>query len=1682
LIFSSTRPQPTVLIVEDEAIVAEDLRNTVTSLGYRVAATVSTGEEALSSAQELRPDLVLLDIQIAGRLDGIETAQKIGLICNPAIIFVTAHSDRQTVQRVKDINCGYVLKPFGERELGIQLDIALYKNQTMKALQEKEERWQLAMMGSTDGIWDWNILKRTVFLSSRWKSFRGYSEDEISTEETEWSSRIHPDDYDTVMKTITSYLEKKSSEFQCEYRTRCKDGSYRWIIDRGIALWDSQGRPIRMVGSETDTTARKEAEAALESVALFPTQNPSPVLRIRAEGVLLYMNPAAIQLLGNLHLKAGKAVPPFLKDLVQQSLQSGRSVKVEHAIGSCHYFITITPIIKEHYANLYWTDITERKQAEEQSSRVQRTFFELVERAPFGIYIVDSRLRIVQMNAGSQTGTFRNVRPIIGRDFAEAMRILWPEQVATEIIAVFRRTLETGEPYYSPPFLKTRQDIEALEAYEWELHRLLLPDGHYGVICYYFDSTKLRDMEVAARRRSAQLEQLYELASAVNRADELHSLYDIALAAILSTLHADRASILLLDKSGVMRFHAWHELSQTYRSAVEGHSPWKAGQNDAAPIMVPDIALSDVVDSALRKTVLEEGIRSLAFIPLNYGAHLVGKFMVYFDQPHVMNVEDIEMALGIANTLATGIERKRAQEALHESEKRLAAEVGILQRLQELSTRLIHAGELHDLLREILSASADLTGTDKGNIQLLNPTTGHLRIVSHQGLGKRFVEHFAEHGWVATCDAAMQQAQRVIVEDVANEPSVQGTVELEIVLEDGIRAIQSTPLIGRDGRFLGMLNNHFRSVHRPSESDLRCLDLLARMAADLIERAEAEKSLRDREAQLASEAAALVRLNELTSRLWRTDVLQEGLNEMLAATMELLGANMGNIRLLDPARRVLTVEVQRGFEQDFLEFFREISAEDNSACGRALRSSERIVIEDVETDAFYAPLRAIARASGYRAVQSTPLLGRDGKPLGMLSTHWRSPHQPSEQDLRRLDLYLRQATDFIERSRTDTSLRNRADQFETLLNQAPLGVYLVDADFRIAQVNPVARPVFGDIPNLIGRDFGEVIQILWEKRYADEIVGIFRRTLETGEPYANSHSDEYRIDRNHREHYEWRVDRIVLPDGGFGVVCYFRDISAQVQAQDRIRESEARFRTMADVSPVIIWVSDANGGIEFINQAYRNFCGVTDDDVRERRWQMVVHPDDREQYVSEFLRCVRNKEPFYARCRIKRADGEWRWIASYGAPRFSKDGQFLGHVGSSPDVQDLQEAQERLQRWNIELEEAVNIQTVELRKSQERLRALTTELNLAEQRERKRLATELHDHLQQMLVLAKLKLGQGKKTADSFPKSLKVFQETDDVLSEALQYTRTLVADLSPPVLRDHGLAAGLRWLANYMRKHDMSVKVSAPEGDSVSLPDDQRALVFQSVRELLINSCKHAGTGQASVSMEITQGRLKIEVTDEGKGFDFTAAEEPAGGLSSGFGLFSIQERMRALGGGLEIHSAPGHGTVAILSLPIVDGRPTADKASKASIVSVSDLTGLPTIPKRCDDSAIVRVVLVDDHRMMRQGLRSVLEGYEDIEVVGEAADGEEAITVVTRLQPDAVVMDINMPKKNGIEATREIKARHPETTVIGLSVNSSIDDEEVMINAGAALLLNKEAAVEHLCSAIRKAVKVNGSLSSDS
>jgi PAS domain S-box-containing protein len=187
---------------------------------------------------------------------------------------------------------------------------------------------------------------------------------------------------------------------------------------------------------------------------------------------------------------------------------------------------------------------------------------------------------------------------------------------------------------------------------------------------------------------------------------------------------------------------------------------------------------------------------------------------------------------------------KRAEEAWHRSEQRLAADLAGMTRLQEVSTLLLQASDARELLLEIVDAAIAVTGADMGNIQLLDRDSDALKIVAHRGFEGPFLEFFnAVHGGQSACGTAMRTGKRVIIEDIAASPVFVGTAALEVMLAAGARAVQSTPLVSRSGRLVGMLSTHYRAPRRPTDRDLHLVDLLARQAADCIERTQAEEML-----------------------------------------------------------------------------------------------------------------------------------------------------------------------------------------------------------------------------------------------------------------------------------------------------------------------------------------------------------------------------------------------------------------------------------------------------------------------------------------------------------------------------------------------------------------------------------------------------------------------------------------------------------------------------------------------------------------------------------------------------------------------------------------------------------------------------------------------------------------------
>lgn len=360
----------------------------------------------------------------------------------------------------------------------------------------------------------------------------------------------------------------------------------------------------------------------------------------------------------------------------------------------------------------------------------------------------------------------------------------------------------------------------------------------------------LSEVAAASRQRDA----LYFLSEKLLHADSPQETYSAAMDAIETALNCERSAILLFDETRVMQFVASRALSPGYRAAVTGHSPWGPADTDAAPIAITDVDAADL-DAGLKSTVLAEGIRALAFIPLVSDGALIGKFMAYFREPCSFTRDDMSVSLVIARQLAFAIQRNRMDERLRIRETELNEELAATRRLQELSIEMAHEVDVESLYDKLVDGAQSIMRADFASMQQYFPhigSHGELKLLGHRGFSDEAANHFA---WVGansscTCGLAVRRRARVIAADVEHTAFMADTVDQAQLLKTGIRAAQTTPLLTRRGELVGMISTHWKNKHEPSDRDLRLMDILARLAADLIERKTHYEDVSRREERL----------------------------------------------------------------------------------------------------------------------------------------------------------------------------------------------------------------------------------------------------------------------------------------------------------------------------------------------------------------------------------------------------------------------------------------------------------------------------------------------------------------------------------------------------------------------------------------------------------------------------------------------------------------------------------------------------------------------------------------------------------------------------------------------------------------------------------------------------------------
>jgi signal transduction histidine kinase/CheY-like chemotaxis protein len=419
---------------------------------------------------------------------------------------------------------------------------------------------------------------------------------------------------------------------------------------------------------------------------------------------------------------------------------------------------------------------------------------------------------------------------------------------------------------------------------------------------------------------------------------------------------------------------------------------------------------------------------------------------------------------------------------LREQHENLSGDLQRLQLLLDLSERLATESDVRVACREILHAAVRLLAADAGTLRILDAATGDLMLLAQYGLDDRLTG--LERVSLASKfpnDPAPQTHEHDIVyfDDDSTDPAS----PWRLYREAGLGSAQAFWLRSRAGQPLGLMTLHWRGRHEPIERERRFLDALARQAGDALERRRFEESLRDSEALLTEELAELKLLQDVSTRLIEADDVGALLQQLLEATVALMHSDCGSVQVLDETRDELRMLAWQGLDEAAARHWMIVRAGSTTACDEALRLGRRVVVRDV---AEWAALAQVDRAHlgrcGIRALQSTPLLSRSGGFVGVLSTHWRTPTEPTERQLRLLDVIARQAADLIERRRAEEKLRasdRRKDEFlATLAHELRNPLAPLRHGVQIARMRSRSDESFQRVVEMMDRQLSHLVRLV----------------------------------------------------------------------------------------------------------------------------------------------------------------------------------------------------------------------------------------------------------------------------------------------------------------------------------------------------------------------------------------------------------------------------------------------------------------------------------------------------------------------------------------------------------------------------------------------------------------------------
>jgi len=476
-------------------------------------------------------------------------------------------------------------------------------------------------------------------------------------------------------------------------------------------------------------------------------------------------------------------------------------------------------------------------------------------------------------------------------------------------------------------------------------------------------------------------------------------------------------------------------------------------------------------------------------------------------------------------------------------------------------------------------------------------------------------------------------------------------------------------------------------------------------------------------------------------------------------------------------------------------------------------------------------------------------------------------------------------------------------RFREMLTGIRLVAVMLDERGRVTFANDFLLELTGwRQEEVLGRDW---FNTFLPEEVRDKVRQGFEASLKMGDSSSYHGEHEIRTRLGERRLVQW--NKVLVRDlqgKTIGFAGIGLDVTEHQRAEQALRASEDRYRRIVETAEEGIWAIDAEAKTTYVNRKMAEMLGYAPEEMVGQHLLAFMNEDQCPLALGLLGRRrqgVRETHEFL----FRRKDGGDLWTTLSTNPILSDKGGYLGALAMATDITDRVQARQRVVEY------------------QKRLRSLTSRLVLTEARERRRIAVFLHDQIGQALAMAQVRLAALRK-AVAPEDQRSIVGEVANLLDRVIGDTRSVTFDLSPPILYELGFEAAVEWLAeNVQQSHGLRVRFEK-DGQPKPMAEDVRVILFVAVREVLTNIVKHAGAKSASVSISREQGRVRVSVVDDGRGFDVDSLVSPRG-HGAGFGLFSIRERLEHLGGGLEVQSTPGQGTRIMLIGPLEDPPPAA-------------------------------------------------------------------------------------------------------------------------------------------------------------